>query len=291
MTALDQPLRSAEPADGVLRELTVADFEDLRPLLEADEDAYCVVIERICHGRLEPTMSGGQTLGWFEGDALKSAIFVGANLTVMSATPAAIDAYVGYLSRRSRTSSAIVGYRDDVIAIWNELEPAWGPCREIRDDQHFMVMTSDPEIAINPDVRPARLAEHAAIMPPSIDMFTEEVGVSPVAGGRGPGFRARVASSILEGRTYLLMDDERVIFKAEVGAVGGDSAQLQGVWVAPDLRGEGIAAPALAAVVKAVRRDHAPNVNLYVNGHNSAAIATYRRTGFRQVGTFATVLF
>jgi predicted GNAT family acetyltransferase len=32
-------------------------------------------------------------------------------------------------------------------------------------------------------------------------------------------------------------------------------------------------------------------VSLYVNGFNTRAIRTYERVGFRQVGTFATVLF
>jgi predicted GNAT family acetyltransferase len=32
-------------------------------------------------------------------------------------------------------------------------------------------------------------------------------------------------------------------------------------------------------------------VSLYVNDFNAPALATYRRVGFRQVGTFASVLF
>ncbi|WP_415803386.1 GNAT family N-acetyltransferase, partial [Isoptericola cucumis] len=82
-----------------------------------------------------------------------------------------------------------------------------------------------------------------------------------------------------------------VAFKAELGAVAGGVAQVQGVWVAPALRGRGLAAPGMAAVVTAARRDVAPVVSLYVNAYNAPALATYRRVGFEQVGTFATVLF
>jgi len=39
------------------------------------------------------------------------------------------------------------------------------------------------------------------------------------------------------------------------------------------------------------RADVAPTVSLYVNDYNTRAIAAYHRVGFRQVGTFATVLF
>ncbi len=34
-----------------------------------------------------------------------------------------------------------------------------------------------------------------------------------------------------------------------------------------------------------------PVVSLYVNDYNAPALATYRRVGFEQVGTYATVLF
>jgi predicted GNAT family acetyltransferase len=47
----------------------------------------------------------------------------------------------------------------------------------------------------------------------------------------------------------------------------------------------------MAAVVQATLREDAPVVSLYVNDYNRRALAAYRRAGFEQVGTFATVLF
>jgi predicted GNAT family acetyltransferase len=47
----------------------------------------------------------------------------------------------------------------------------------------------------------------------------------------------------------------------------------------------------MAAVVAATRASIAPVVSLYVNAYNERAVAAYRRVGFEQVGTFATVLF
>jgi len=47
----------------------------------------------------------------------------------------------------------------------------------------------------------------------------------------------------------------------------------------------------MAAVVQIVRSRFAPAVSLYVNDFNVRAVRTYERVGFRQVGTFATVLF
>ena len=63
---------------------------------------------------------------------------------------------------------------------------------------------------------------------------------------------------------------------------------MQGVWLDPALRGRGLAAPAMAAVVQ-LARTMVPTVSLYVNDYNLPARATYARVGFETVGEFATV--
>ncbi|NUP81851.1 MAG: GNAT family N-acetyltransferase, partial [Nonomuraea sp.] len=93
------------------------------------------------------------------------------------------------------------------------------------------------------------------------------------------------------GRSYARIDDGRVVFKAEVGAVTPHACQIQGVWVAPDLRGRGHAAAGMAAVVEAAMSCFAPVVSLYVNDFNHSARAVYRKVGFREVDTFMSVLF
>jgi ribosomal protein S18 acetylase RimI-like enzyme len=83
----------------------------------------------------------------------------------------------------------------------------------------------------------------------------------------------------------------QVVFKAEVGAATTQACQVQGVWVHPDFRGLGMAAPGMAAVVIESQKSIAPIVSLYVNDFNSPARAAYIRTGFAEVGQFMSVLF
>ena len=47
----------------------------------------------------------------------------------------------------------------------------------------------------------------------------------------------------------------------------------------------------MATVVQECLRDLAPAVTLYVNDFNLAARRSYERVGFRNVGTFMSVLF
>ena len=50
----------------------------------------------------------------------------------------------------------------------------------------------------------------------------------------------------------------------------------------PELRGRGLAAAGMAAVVTEALRNVAPVVSLYVNDFNAPARAAYRRVGFTE---------
>jgi predicted GNAT family acetyltransferase len=63
------------------------------------------------------------------------------------------------------------------------------------------------------------------------------------------------------------------------------------VWVRPERRGEGLAAPGMAAIVVQAARSIAPLVSLYVNEYNHPARAAYRRVGFTETGRLMSVLF
>ena len=112
-------------------------------------------------------------------------------------------------------------------------------------------------------------------MPACVAMFTEEVGVSPLSSDGGAAYRARVTELIRSGRAFARIEDGQVIFKAEVGAATPQVCQVQGVWVRPEFRGQGLAAPGMAAVVIEARRAISPVVSLYVNDFNTPARATY----------------
>jgi predicted GNAT family acetyltransferase len=81
------------------------------------------------------------------------------------------------------------------------------------------------------------------------------------------------------------------VFKAEIGAATTAACQVQGVWVHPTLRRHGIGSAGMAAVVVAARESIAPVVSLYVNDFNVPARRSYKKVGFKEIGTFASVLF
>lgn len=223
--------------------------------------------------------------------SLRAALFHGGNLIPIGDDEEALAALAEQLAGGPRGCSSIVGPEAGVRAIWPALRRSWGPPRTIRRCQPLLVAATPADHPVDPGVRPVVPSELSRFLPASVAMFTEELGISPMAHGSERSYRARVAELIESGRAFARFgEDGSVIFKAEIGALSSRTAQVQGVWVRPDLRGRGIGTAAMAAVLAlALRR--APSVSLYVNDYNVAARRMYARLGMHQSATLSTVLF
>jgi uncharacterized protein len=261
-------------------------------ICDADPVSNVFVASRIRALGMEPGRLGAQIWGHAGSDGrLTSLCYAGANLVPVQATSEAIAAFAERALRQGRRCSSVVGPSSAVTELWGYLSPRWGPAREVRAAQPLMAIDGPPLVAPDPGVRRVRQGEVDILLPACVAMFTEEVGVSPLAGDGGAAYRARVTELVRSGRAFARIDDGRVIFKAEVGAATPQACQVQGVWVRPDHRGRGLAAPGMAAVVNAARESISPIVSLYVNDFNAPARATYRRAGFAEIGEFMSVLF
>ena len=276
---------------GVVRQLVSRDLAALGELIDKDPVRNCFVAQRVDIAGVDPWRLGGDMWGYFDGDDLHSAVYVGANLIPMSTTPTSRAAIADRLRPGPRRCSSFVGPSTEVLDLWRLLEPAWGPAREVRSNQPFLVMEHDSLVPVDPLVRPAVASDIEVLLPACIHMFTEEVGVSPVASGNHYAYRTRVEQLIESGRAFVRIVDGQMEFKAEVGAATHFACQLQGVWVAPHLRGTGVSVPGLSAAVALTRKSISPVVSLYVNDFNTPARKAYASVGFVEQGTFATVLF
>jgi predicted GNAT family acetyltransferase len=274
-----------------LRVLRPEDLGDVNQLLARDPVADVFVASRVEAVGLDSARLGGEMWGYAVDGRLEAMCHAGANLVPVQARAEAVRAFADRARRQGRRCASIVGERSAVAEMWRELEPSWGPAREVRDPQPLMSTEAPPAVAPDPLVRRVRPEELDVVLPACIAMFSEEVGVSPLGPDGGASYRSRVAELLRAGRAFARIENGRVLFKAEIGSVSSAACQVQGVWVPPELRGTGLAAPGMAAVVDVARREIAPVVSLYVNSFNEAALATYRRVGFRAVGEFMSVLF
>ena len=276
---------------GPLRILDDRDRDEVLGLCDREPVTNVFVGARVHAVGLNPARLGAQIWGHYSGSRLTSLCYAGANLVPVAATPDAIIAFADRARAQGRRCSSLVGPEPDVSTLWRLLQPYWGPPRDVRAVQPVLSMSGPPACAPDPLVRRVRPDELNILMPACIAMFTEEVGVSPTAGDGGATYRARVLELIRAGRAFARIENGRVVFKAEIGSVTPYACQVQGVWVDPARRGQGLASAGMASVVLEAQRSVAPVVSLYVNDFNAPARAAYRRVGFSQVGTFMSVLF
>ncbi|MDP9466033.1 MAG: GNAT family N-acetyltransferase [Actinomycetota bacterium] len=280
-------LRTSAP----LRLLERRDLDEVLDLLDRDPVADVFVASRIRGSGLAESRLGAQVWGYGERGRLESLCYSGANLVPVQAGPEAVRAFAERARRQGRRCSSLVGESGAVQHLWSLLTPSWGRARAVREAQPLMSLDGPPAVAPDPAVRQVRRDEVETLLPACIAMFTEEIGVSPLAGDGGALYRARVTELVTQGRAYARIEDGQVLFKAEVGAATPSVCQIQGVWVHPSLRGRGLSVGGTAAVAALARAQVAPVVSLYVNDFNHAARRAYERVGFSQVGTFTSVLF
>jgi predicted GNAT family acetyltransferase len=265
----------------------VRDAAAVSRALEGDPVGSCMVAARVDDHGVDPTAIGGEL--WTRRCADESLCYAGANLIPLLGTPADLHAFADKAMTAPRRCSSIVGRADLVLPMWQRLERAWGPARDVRESQPLLALAGPPACAIDPAVRRVRADELDAYLVAAVDMFIGEVGVDPRQGDGGRGYRRRVAGLIAAGRAWARFEHGEVVFKAEIGSQSSAVGQIQGVWVHPDRRGRGLGTAGTAALASAVVSG-GRIASLYVNSFNTVARASYTKVGFTQVGTFSTVL-
>lgn len=272
-----------------LRILGAADEADLLELVNTLPIDHVFLRDQLEDGA-GPHRSGGFFLGYFDHQGLAAACWLGANI-VPTNTSTEVGELFGAVARRlGRLFASVFGPAQAVHGIWRQLRHGRQNAFGVRDDQPLMAMSApSATVEPSPSVRCAWPEEFGLVLPASAAMFREELGFSPFVNGDN-SYQERVQDLIDMGHTLIGFDEQqRLNFKADLGTVTADCAQVQGVWVPPHQRGKGIARGGMAATV-AYGLSLAKNVSLYVNDYNTAARRVYEHVGFQQVGSFATIL-
>ncbi len=274
-----------------VRVLGRQDLDDFLALTGRDPVVNVFAEHRARTTQLEPRWLGGEVWGRYRQGTLAAACHVGANLVPVECDPDDATAFAQRAVRTGRTTATIVGPAQAVDSFWAGVDQRWGDPREIRRDQPHLQLTGPATAEPDPQVRRTTKADLAELYPACVAMYTEEVGVSPETAGGADLYRTRVLQLVHRGWSFARFDDGRLVFKAEVACATPAAAQVQGVWVAPDRRGEGLATHGIAAVAQLIRAEVAPVVSLYVNDFNIPARRAYARAGFTESARFTTIMY
>jgi len=182
----------------------------------------------------------------------------------------------------------MVGPENAVSELWDAIHERMAQPRDDRPGQPVYAISEPPEPG-GTGLRPATAADFARLLPACAAAHEEEIGTDPLE--RDPqGFRWRTRSQIDEGRSWLWLEGDTILFKAEASAWTPSTVQIQQVWVDPSARGRGYAQRGMRDLCRLLL-GHVPHVCLFVRPENAPAIRVYEAIGMKQVRSYRSVIF
>ena len=137
------------------------------------------------------------------------------------------------------------------------------------------------------EVRYATHEELEQVAEAQAEVALIESGVDPMVRDR-EGFLKRVARRIEQNRVFVVVKDGKLVFKADVVAQTDDVAYLEGIYVAPDHRGQSIGSECLAEVGLRLLNE-VRNVCLLSNVEFGNAHKSFLKAGFRNTDRCTTL--
>jgi uncharacterized protein len=182
----------------------------------------------------------------------------------------------------------IIGDERAVTELWGQLEPRMPSPRDDRPGQPVYAISERPPPG-DTALRPATEQDFELLLPACAVAHLEEIGIDPMV--RDPeGFRWRTRSQIQEGRSWLWVEGETILFKAEASAWTPSAVQVQQVWVDPPARNKGYAQRGMRDLCRLLL-DRVPAVCLFVRPENAPAIKVYEAIGMKRHGSYRSLIF
>lgn len=264
---------------------------------EEQAEVLAFLTERITHtfGMVGFIRSNGlvspHNRGTFYGCRNERGELVGVALvghaTLFEARSSAVIASFARIAQECRDVNMLFGEQEDVQIFWDHYAERGQQqrlyCRELLFEQREPAERQQ-EV---PGLRLATMDDLDLVVPVHARTAFEESGVNPLDVDP-EGFRARCARRIEQGRTWVLTDNDRLIFKADIVTDSPDVIYLEGIDVHPDERGKGYGLRCMSQLNEILSR-RTRSVVLLVNEEKKTAQSFYRKAGYDLVGYYDTI--
>jgi ribosomal protein S18 acetylase RimI-like enzyme len=214
--------------------------------------------------------------------SLDALCHVGANLV-----PSGVGCGAFAEAAQRGQSRMIIGEERAVGDLWAAAGSGMPAPREDRPGQPVFVI-DEPPAPGETGLRPATLDDVERLVPACSAAHREELGIDPLERD-ADGFRWRTRAQVEEGRSWLWLEDDVILFKAEASAWTPSAVQVQQVWADPEVRGRGYGQRGMRDLCRLLLAT-APVVTLFVRADNPTAIHVYESVGMRRALTYRSVL-
>lgn len=190
-------------------------------------------------------------------------------------------------ARSCSLTHLIRGEHEKVKSFWNYYSDGEHDARLICRELLLRRQTIPTNVEVVPGLRQATLADLEMVTNVNASMALQENGIDPLARD-STGFRGRSARRIRQGRVWVLIENDQLIFKTDIIAQTPQAAYLEGVYVAPEQRGKGYGLRCVSQLTEYLLM-RVGSVCLTVNEKLPAAHTFYKRAGFELVGRYDTI--
>ena len=232
-------------------------------------------------------LNRGSFYGYRDRQGRLEGVALIGHATLFDARSDASLAAFAALAQQSSRTHLLLGEVDKVEHFWaHYAQGGQAPrlmCRELLFEQKFPVEVKEPVRGL----RLATLDDLDLVVPVHAQMAFAESGLNPLE--KDPsGFRLRCARRIEQGRVWVLVEGGRLVFKADVISDTPEVVYLEGVYVAPEDRGQGVGHRCLSQLTRKLLA-RTKTVSLLANEQNRAASSLYLKSGFKLRAHYDTI--
>jgi ribosomal protein S18 acetylase RimI-like enzyme len=219
--------------------------------------------------------------GQLEGVAL-----VG-HATLMETVSDRALAALAQVARECPNTHMIMGERERVADFWSHYSESGRrqrhACREWLFELSWPVEAREPVAGL----RLASVSELELVMPVQAELAFAESDVNPMQIDP-EGFRERCRRRIEQGRTWVVIENDLLVFKADVISKTPEVIYLEGIWLREDYRNTNLGTRLMSELMRRLL-ENTKSVCLLVNETNELAQGFYRKCGFHFRATYETI--
>lgn len=222
------------------------------------------------------------TKGQLEGVAL-----VG-HATLMETVSDRALAALAQVARECPSTHLIMGEKERIADFWSHYSEAGRRRQRLACREWLFELTRpiDARDAVV-ELRPAQLSELELVMPIQAQLAFIESGVNPMEVDPH-GFRERCLRRIEQGRTWVVVENGELIFKADVISKTAEVIYIEGVWLHEDCRHKNLGTRFMSGLMRRLLKE-TKSICLLVNETNESAHGFYRKCGFHFRATYETI--
>jgi ribosomal protein S18 acetylase RimI-like enzyme len=278
---------SPAPAEVKVERLTNDDAVEVLQFL-AQRPIHTVAMMSLIHDNgIVSRFNRGTFFGCRDLKGQLEGVALVGHATLMETISDRALAALAQVARECPSTHLIMGEKERVADFWSHYSDAGRrqrlACREWLFELTWPVEAREPIAG----PRPATISELELVMPVQAQLACNESGINPMQ--VDPlGFRERCLRRIEQGRTWVVVENGELIFKADVISETAEVSYLEGVWVRDDARHQNLGIRFMSELMRRLLQD-TKSICLLVNETNERAQGFYRKCGFHFRATYETI--